>query len=134
VTAAVAVNEGGPPVVDQLLTVEQEVWAALAAGDADADTRLLADDFLGVYSSGFAGKADHCGQLADGPTVAAYELSEARVLELAADVVLLAYRARWVGAGARGTGTATTMYVSSVWRRTEAGWRNVFSQDTPAEA
>ena len=121
------------PVVDELLSVEQEVWAALAAGDAEADARLLAEDFLGVYGSGFAGKADHCAQLADGPTVAGYELSEARVLELAADVVLLAYRARWVGAGSRSTGEETTMYVTSVWRRTEEGWRNVFSQDTPAE-
>ena len=121
------------PVLDELLAVEEEVWAALAAGDADADARLLADDFLGVYGSGFAGKSDHCGQLADGPTVAGYELSEARVLELAADVVLLAYRARWVGAGSHGTGEATTMYVTSVWRRTDEGWRNLFSQDTPAE-
>lgn len=127
-------NEGGTPIVDELLAVEQEVWAALAAGDADADARLLADDFLGVYGSGFAGKADHCGQLADGPTVSKHELSEARVLELAADVLLLAYRARWVGTGSRGTGEATTMYVTSVWRRTEEGWRNVFSQDTLAEA
>ncbi len=126
-------NEGGTPVVEELLAVEQEVWAALAAGDADADAQLLADDFLGVYGSGFAGKADHFGQLEDGPTVAGYELSEARVLELAADVFLLAYQARWVGAGSRGTGEAKTMYITSVWRRTDEGWRNLFSQDTPAE-
>jgi hypothetical protein len=126
-------EEGATPLVDELLAVEQEVWAALAAGDADADARLLADEFLGVYGSGFAGKADHYGQLADGPTVAGYELSEAQVLKLSTDVALLAYRARWVGAGARGTGEATTMYVTSVWKRTDEGWRNVFSQDTPAE-
>ena len=121
------------PFLDELLAVEQEVWAALAAGDADADARLLADGFLGVYGSGFAGKADHCGQLVNGPTVAGYELSDARVLELATDVVLLAYRVRWVGAGVRGTGKATTMYVTSVWRRTDEGWLNLFSQDTPAD-
>jgi hypothetical protein len=44
-----------------LVELETMVWDALQRGDADADSRLLSDDFLGVYSSGFAGRSDHAG-------------------------------------------------------------------------
>lgn len=108
---------------------ERAVWQALVDGDAAADDAALAPDFLGVYSDGFAGRADHVGQLAAGPTVDAFDLSEVRVLPLGPDHALIAYAARFTRRGRPG---AETMYVSSVWRRSGAGWRNIFSQDTPA--
>jgi hypothetical protein len=119
--------------VDDVVRLEEQVWAALVSGDAAADARLLADDFLGVYGSGFAGKADHTGQLAAGPTVAEYDLSDVTALELSTDLVLVAYRARSVPTGAAGPGEAQTMYVTSIWRRIGPTWRNIFSQDTAAE-
>src|SRR5690606_35782052 len=48
--------------------LESRVWDALARGDADADRELLAEDFVGVYPTGFATRAEHVGELADGPT------------------------------------------------------------------
>lgn len=109
------------------LDLETRVWQALAAGDAAADAALLADDFLGVYSTGFAGRDLHAGQLADGPTVAAFRLSQARLLDLGAGRALLAYRAAY-----RRVGRAEdeAMYVSSIWEDRPEGWRNTFSQDT----
>lgn len=113
----------------QALQRETAVWNALVAGDAEADASLLADDFLGVYESGFAGKQSHVGQLGGGPTIASYSLSEVDVRQLAPDLVLIAYRARFT----RRPGDAPqTMFVTSIWRRDEPTWRNVFSQDTPA--
>ncbi|MFC2967830.1 DUF4440 domain-containing protein [Acidimangrovimonas pyrenivorans] len=117
--------------LETFLALERRVWEALVAGDPAADGAMLEDGFLGVYSDGFAAKADHAGQLAGGPTVARYELGDARLLELAPGVVLLAYRAEFVRVGSQ---ELEAMYVSSVWRRAEDGgpvvWRNVFSQDT----
>ena len=113
-----------------LVVLETMVWDALQRGDADADRRLLADDFLGVYSSGFAGRNDHAGQLEGGPTVASFELHEPRMLELGDDHMLLSYRAdyqRLVGGVAQ---PGETMYVSSLWSRRAGEWVNVFSQDT----
>jgi len=75
--------------------LETQVWEALRHGDAEVDRRLLADDFLGVYPTGFAGRSDHVAELDDGPTVAEYELHDARILTVSADDVLLAYRADW---------------------------------------
>jgi len=117
---------------EQFLALEAAVWAALAAGDVAADAGLLADDFLGVYHSGFAGKDQHLGQLRSGPTVASYELFDARIQVLSDGVVLLAYRAEWIRQGEGREGDPETMYVTSIWRQEGAIWRNMFSQDTPA--
>ena len=108
---------------------ERAVWQALADGDAAADRAALAADFLGVYPDGFAGREEHVGQLAAGPSIAAFALFDLRVMQLGPDHALIAYAARYrrVGGDAE-----ETMYVSSVWRRRGPDWENVFSQDTPA--
>lgn len=116
----------------QVLASERAVWEALVAGDAAADAALLAPDFLGVYPTGFGGRADHAAQLAAGPTVAAYALSDVRLVPMGPDHMLLAYRADYIRAGGAGAGSLSgAMFVSSIWRREGVGWVNVVSQDTP---
>jgi len=116
--------------LDTFLTLEQTVWQALVTGDRNADSRMLEDGFLGVYATGFSNKAGHVGQLDAGPTVTEYALDDARLLILGEGVVLLAYRAVFRRVGRE---VHEVMYVSSVWRETGQGWRNIFSQDTAAE-
>lgn len=108
--------------------LETAVWEALRTGDAAADRAALSDDFLGVYPSGFDDRAGHVGQLADGPTVAWYEIGQARILIVADGHVLLSYRAQYRRANDPAT---SVMYVSSLWSSVDGAWRNVFSQDTP---
>jgi len=112
-----------------LLACETRVWEALVSGDAAADAAALAEGFLGVYPDGFSGKAAHVAHLAHGPTVSHYALDQARVLVLADDLAMLAYRADYRRLGGD---EAEVMYVSSLWRRCGDGWENLFSQDTPA--
>jgi hypothetical protein len=81
--------------VNFFLELESSVWAALVAGDMQADESLLADDFLGVYSTGTTGKELHAAQLIDGPTISEYCLSDAQILVLAEGVVLLTYLAHF---------------------------------------
>jgi hypothetical protein len=114
--------------LETVLGLETQVWEALVGGDADADARLLAEDFLGVYSTGFAGRAEHAAQLANGPTVSEYSLSDERLMMLSDDDALLCYRAEYRAPGAS---EAASMYVSSLWSRRSGEWLNVFSQDTP---
>ncbi|MCU4654548.1 nuclear transport factor 2 family protein [Roseibacterium sp. SDUM158016] len=107
---------------------ERAVWEALRTGDAAADARLLADDFLGVYPDGFAGPAAHAGQLAHGPTVASYAITEEHLRPMGPDYVLYAYRADYTRtAGAE----PEAMLVSSIWQCQGGTWLNIFSQDTP---
>ena len=117
--------------LDEALRLETEVWQALVTGDPDADSRLLAADFLGVYPTGYADRADHVGQISAGPTVAEFTLSEARLLSVSDSTVLLAYRAEYRRPDAAPGSDREAMYVSSLWCRREGAWVNVFSQDTP---
>jgi hypothetical protein len=109
------------------LRFETAVWDALASGDAPADAALLADDFLGVYASGMAGKSSHVDPLRDGPTVDRYVLSEVTTRALTSELVLIAYRADFTR---QPGGDEESMYVTSIWRHDGSTWRNVFSQDT----
>lgn len=113
------------------VALERRVWEALRTGDADADARLLSEDFLGVYPGGFAGRDDHAGQLSDGPSVAAYDLSGETLTILSDDAALLTYAARFTRPGAPGE---ERMFVTSLWRRRDSEWLNIFSQDTPAKS
>jgi hypothetical protein len=115
--------------IEQFIRLESEVWEALANGDGETDGRLLSDDFLGVYTVGFADRAAHVAQLADGPTVSEFSLGEARLMVLADDMVLLAYRAQFTRPG---EDAAEAVLISSIWREREGRWVNIFSQDTPS--
>ncbi|MEQ9693512.1 nuclear transport factor 2 family protein [Shimia sp. SDUM112013] len=117
------------PTLDTILALEETVWKALVAGDPQADGALLTPDFLGVYPSGFSDRAGHMAELEHGPTMQDYRIEQARLVPLAAGLVLLAYRAKYLSVG---NADWQSMYISSIWRQTPDGWRNSFSQDTPA--
>jgi len=117
------------PLHEALLACESGIWEALVSGDIAADSAALAEDFLGIYPDGFAGKSDHIAQLTVGPSVQRYSLSEVRVVPLGARHAAISYCADFVGLGKTET---SRMYVTSIWRREGAGWTNILSQDTPA--
>ncbi len=125
-------NSIGDYGIQQFIQLESAVWEALVGGDAVADGRLLAPDFVGLYPTGFAAREDHVGQLRDGPTVADFQISEARLLVLSETAVVLAYRAEYRRAGRHSSSEREAMYVCSIWCERDGEWVNVFSQDTPA--
>lgn len=111
------------------MACETRVWDALVAGDPATDAAALHEDFLGVYTDGFATKADHVSQLAKGATVQFYRLVDCCVMGLGADHAVLSYHATFLRVG---RAEPEAMYASSIWQRAGQGWVNVFSQDTPA--
>lgn len=119
------------PRIEDFLRLEAKVWQALADGDPEEDARLLSDDFLGVYPTGFADRSDHTGQLVDGPTIATFALHNARLVAISESAVILSYRADYEHARTTAAGEAESMYVSSLWCQRDGRWVNVFSQDTP---
>lgn len=123
--------------LDEALGLERRVWHALCTGDQDLDESMLSEDFLGVYPSGLSDRAEHADQLAGGPTVHDFQLSEAQLVNLAEGRVLLCYRADWRAPRLPGSdqpGPARAMYISSIWSLRGDAWINTFSQDTPTEA
>ncbi len=115
--------------LDDLLALETAVWVALQAGDAKADRQSLSEDFLGVYPSGFAGRSDHVGQLANGPTVSEFTILDARMMVVSDKDVILSYRAVFTRLGP--DRQSESMFVSSLWSKRDGRWLNTFSQDTP---
>jgi hypothetical protein len=115
--------------VSFFVSLERQVWEALRCGDGAADARLLADDFLGVYESGFGSKPEHVAQVSNGPVVSAFDIEAPRLMRLGPELALLAYRACWRDAAQR----PRSAYISSLWAHGAEGWRNVFSQDTNVE-
>jgi len=111
------------------LALETRVWQALVDGDAASDAELLAPDFLGVYATGFSDRAGHVDQLAQGPSVARFDLSQARLVPLGTGRFLLAYFADFTRTG---RDESEAMYVSSIWQQDGQTWRNTFSQDSNA--
>ena len=109
--------------------LESKVWDALVAGDADADRELLSEDFVGVYPTGFATRAEHAGELSDGPSMASYTITQARLIEVSATAVLLCYRADYRGADRT---EHEAMFISSLWVDRDGRWWNTFSQDSTA--
>lgn len=117
--------------LEDVVRLETAVWQALADGDAAADCRLLSDDFIGVYPTGFADRKSHVEQLVDGPTIASFALRDARMLTVSESAVILSYRAEFERPTAAGVSEVESVYVSSLWCRRDGAWLNVFSQDTP---
>ena len=111
------------------MAAETAVWEALRSGDRAADRALLAEDFLGVYPTGFIGRDDHVAELDGGPIVVDYDILEIRHLPVGEDAALVAYRVRFRAAA---EAEPVTWMVSSIWRRVPDGSLvNTFSQDTP---
>jgi len=118
--------------LDHFIELETRVWEALVAGDPKADEAALSADFLGVYPSGFANRDEHTAQLADGPTVASYELSDEQVFAVSDTSVMFCYRADYTRIVDGAETEPEAMYVSSLWCSRDGNWLNTFSQDTPA--
>lgn len=116
--------------ITDLVALETRIWEALQFGDLDSDAEHLAGDFLGVYPTGFASKADHVDQLRGGPTVERFELTNTRMTVLTSDHVLLSYKATFRRPRADRS-EEQSMWISSLWSLRQGRWQNTFSQDTP---
>ncbi|MEJ6544333.1 nuclear transport factor 2 family protein [Brachybacterium paraconglomeratum] len=117
-----------PDDVQFFLALEEQVWQAQVTGDVASQRELLPPDFLGVDTDGVNDLERHLAQLADGPITADFALSEAQLLRVGQDAVLLSYRA---DARAPREQTAETFFITSLWQRRGDRWWNTFSQDTP---
>ncbi len=110
--------------------LERQVWEALKQGDAETDARLLSDDFFGVYESGFSNKTEHVAQLANGATIAEYEMQSPRLAMLTPSMAMLSYKAVMRPEAGVCHEWPETCYVTSIWEERGGTWVNTFSQDT----
>ena len=112
------------------LGLEIQVWEALKNGDKNANSRLLSDDFLGVYETGLGSKEDHLELLRNGPIISCYEIGSSQLIQLGPEIASLTYSATATFLRNEGEDTQVLLYITSIWARRLNKWVNIFSQDT----
>jgi len=95
---------------------EKEVWEALKHKDKAAATRLLADDFVGMYDFGFFNKSEWVKQIDDQYTVDDYTIMNPKVLHPSPTTALLLYTSTCKGTG------EWADYCSNTSRISDCGW------------
>ncbi len=112
--------------VDELRTLEDGMWRRETRGDASWMAAHVTDDFLEFGRSGRTYDRTAVVDVSDVEPFTA-ELSDIDVSILADDVALLTYRSAFH----RGDVGSEFANRSSLWVRTEDGWRMRFHQGTP---
>jgi hypothetical protein len=117
--------------LDTLLELEHAGWRSLSDGTGDQFYGdLMTDDALMVLANGAVmDRAAVTSALSESPPWTRYEIEDARVVDVGPDTAVLVYR----GTGWReGADQPFVGVMSSVYHRTDAGWRLTLYQQTPA--
>jgi predicted ester cyclase len=111
---------------------EKQVWEALKNKDKAAVTRLIADDFVGMYDFGFFTKPEWIKQIDGQYTVDDYTIGDPRVLHPSSTTALLLYKSTCKGTGEWAEFCSHTQRISDLWVERNGQWMDLFSQDTQA--
>ncbi|HXM24175.1 MAG TPA: nuclear transport factor 2 family protein [Terriglobales bacterium] len=109
---------------------EKQMLDLSARKDLEAYGRRLPDDALGVYSDGYASKADVLRAIS-GMSDLHYSMDDVRVIPVGNAAGLIVYRITqdWKEGGKK---LARQYYVSSLWQNRDGKWLNPFWQETDA--
>jgi ketosteroid isomerase-like protein len=118
-----------------LLELEERQWAANRAADPEFYRRYCADDFRLVSRFGVWDKQRGVAELEKGNVnpFLRTDMEDPIVIELGDGTALLTYK-ETIDAEIRGQRQVFSIYATSVFRRTDDGWRYVFHQQTPIDA
>jgi hypothetical protein len=118
------------PSREELLDLERAGWRALSSRDGEAASfygRILDEHCLMLLPGGIVIESrDEAVSSMQGQSWESFELDQARILELADDVVVLAYRA-----SARRGASEYRAWVNSTYVRRGREWRLALHQQTP---
>ena len=131
-TAIPEANAAEFPLDSFFIAKEKEVWEALKHKDKPAATRLLADDFVGMYDFGFFTKSEWVKQIDEQYTVDDYTIENGKLLRPSANTALLLYTSNCKATGTWAEGCPVTSRISDLWVQRNGQWRALFSQDTTA--
>ena len=118
--------------VEFFILLESQIWDSLVRGDKISESQLIADDFLGVYETGYSNKAEYLSQLDRGPSIHRFIIFNPRLLAINSTNVALTYQVDFMALKNNDPEPKQTMYVTSIWSLRSENWVNIFSQDTLA--
>lgn len=111
---------------------EKEDWEALKNKDKAAAARLLADDFVGMYDTGYSTKSEWMKQIDGRYTLDDYSIEDVKLLHPSPTMALLLYKAICKGTGEWSEFCSRPEYVSDLFVERNGQWLALFSQDTPS--
>ncbi len=114
------------------IAMEKEDWEALKHKDKAAATRLLADDFVGMYDFGFFTKSEWIKQIDEQYTVDDYTIENPKLLRPSANTALLLYTSNCKGTGTWTEFCSHASRISDLFVERNGQWVALFSQDTQA--
>jgi hypothetical protein len=125
-------NAGQVPPDSFFIAKEKQDWEALKHKDKATATRLLADDFVGMYDFGFFNKSEWVKQMDEEYSIDDYSIESARVLHPSANTALLLYNSNCKGTGTWTESCFHTWRISDLYVERNGQWLALFSQDTQA--
>jgi hypothetical protein len=120
------------PPTSYFVAKEKEVWEALKQKDKATASRLLADDFVGMYATGFYTKSEWVKQIDEQYSITDYTIDDVKLLRASPTTALLLYKSTCKGTGEWAEFCARAEYISDLWVKRNGRWMAMFSQDTQA--
>jgi len=112
--------------------LERSVWRAVIEKDGAALGKLFSDDYIEVT---FNGKRVVKEQIVDespkSDEISAYAMNAAKVIELAADLLLLSYHLTIDGTYCGDEILPRDRWATSIWRKVANSWKCCFFQQSP---
>lgn len=117
---------------DIVTTKEKQKWESWAQKNTDFFKSSLAEDFVGVDSSGLTIKKLEIVEYVVEQNVNDYSINEVNVVALSENIALVTYRAtqHYTYKGQEG---ASNVVVSSIWINRSGEWLNILHQETPVQ-
>jgi hypothetical protein len=113
----------------ELTALEESLWRAETRFDRDHLERIYTDDFTEFGQSGRIWTRIASMSAAEEPFVSVLPLPSLRIMPLGQDAALLTYRSDTTYSA---IGVRLVAHRSSVWVRTDEGWKMRFHQGTAA--
>ncbi|WP_420113416.1 nuclear transport factor 2 family protein [Pseudactinotalea sp.] len=114
--------------IEELMELEHQGWTSLCQGTgAEFYAQLMTDDAVMVLAHGFVlNRNDVVASLKDAPTWDRYELTDAQLIDLGDETVILVYRGR----ACRADAPEFHAVMSSVYAWRDGRWRLTLYQQT----
>jgi ketosteroid isomerase-like protein len=116
-------------VTEDLLRLKNDALSATQRADGEFYAGYLADDAVAITPYGVFDKAAVVAQMSSpSSSFKSESVDDVRAVELSPTSGVVSYRAHYP---ARGDAAATSVYVTTVYRRDPDGWKGVVYQQTP---
>ena len=114
-----------------VISKEKSMYESIKKGDMDTFKANLAENFLSVYSSGFATKGQEVEAISN-LTINSYELSDVKVMQPAENVAIIVYKV-WSEGSFGEEEFSGSFYASSTWVKQDGTWKALMHTEVEAE-